>query len=109
MAYTWPEFAKGVQDPYRRGIIETLYTEERIFQYLQFKPINGLAYAYSREETLPAVAFRKANEAFSVTEGVINRPVEVLKPYGADSDTDKIFVKAYGEEHRIARDRKSVV
>lgn len=105
MAYTFVEWAKTIEDPYRQGIIETLYTEEKIFQYLQFMQIPGLAYSYTKEETLPAVAFRKLNEAFVVTEGVVNRPVEVLKPYGADSDTDRVLIKAYGEARRTARDQ----
>ena len=104
MAQTLIEFAKTVQDPLRKGIIETLYTEMPLMQYIPFRDVAGLALPYNQEEGLPAVSFRNLNEAFSETTGVVNRKVETLKPFGADSDTDTVLVDAYGNAERVSRD-----
>ena len=105
MAITLFEFMKTVDDPLRAGVIETLYTEEPIFQYIPFRDVAGLALPYNTEESLPSVAFRNLNEAFSVSHGVVQRNVEVMKPFGGDSDTDKVLVNAYGNAERVSRDR----
>ena len=104
-AITQAEFAKTVQDPLRRGIIETTFEDEPIFGLVPFRTINGLALPYNQEESLPAVNFRNLNEAFTQTAGVVNRKVETLKPFGGESDTDIVLVDAYGQEERTGRDR----
>jgi hypothetical protein len=43
-AITLHEFAKTVEDPLRRGIIETLYEDEPIYGLFPFLSIAGLAY-----------------------------------------------------------------
>lgn len=105
-AITQAEFAKTVQDPFRRGIIETSYEDEPVFGLVPFQSIAGLAYPYNQEESLPAVAFRNINEAYSQTTGVVNRRVETLKPFGGESDTDKVLVDAYGMGERTTRDAR---
>ncbi len=101
---TLPEFMKTVQDPLRKGIIMTLYTEEPLLQYIPFKTINALAYPYSVTESLPGIQFRKLNKEFAATEGVVNREIEALKILGADSDTDIELINAYGRGERTGRD-----
>jgi hypothetical protein len=105
MGYTLTEFAKTVKDPFRRGVILTIATEMPFLQYPVWKTIGGLAYAYSRNEQLPLVQFRKLNEAFVATKGITNRYTEPLKILGNDSDTDIELVKAYGMSERTSRDR----
>ena len=104
MAATLVEWLKTVRDPQRSGIIETILLEEPIMQRVPFRSIAGLAYPYNQEKTLPAVSFRNLNEAFTVSQGVVQRNVEVLKPFGGDSDTDKVLVDAYGNSERSSRD-----
>ena len=105
MALTMIELAKQVDDPHIAGVLETLYLEENFFQYIPFDTIAGLTVSYTSEETLPSVAFRKINEAFAVSNGVMQRNIEVLRPFGGDSDNDKLFVDAYGTAWRAARDQ----
>lgn len=104
-AITLAEFAKTVQDPLRRGIIETTYQDEPVFGLVPFRTVPGLALPYNQEETLPGVSFRNINEEFSTTAGVVNRKIETLKPFGGLSDTDIILVDAYGQAERTGRDR----
>jgi hypothetical protein len=103
-AITLVEWMKTVTDPLRAGIIETLYMEEPIFQYIPFRTVPGLALPYTTESALPGVAFRNLNEAFVTTYGIVQRSVETLKPFGGDSDTDKVLVDAYGNTERSTRD-----
>jgi hypothetical protein len=105
MAMTLIEMMKTETDPVRSGVIETLYTEETLFQYVPWETVQGLALPYTSEVELPGVAFRKLNQAFAESTGVINREVETLKPFGGDSDTDKVLVDAYGNTRRAINDR----
>lgn len=107
MALTLIEINKTVTDPVRSGVIETIFTEENFFQYLQWRDILGLALPYSVEDELPGVGFRNLNEAFAEDVGVIQNEVEVLKPFGLDSDADKVLVDAYGSKERASRDAMS--
>ena len=102
-AITLPEFMKMEQDPLRKGVIKTLYTEEKFLQYIPFETIPGLAIPYDQEESLPSVAFRKINAAYTPSVGVVNRLVETLKPFGCESDTDRALISAYGEGQRSKR------
>lgn len=104
MALTLIEAAKSVRDPMLAGVIETLYTEETALQYFQFDTVPGLALAYNREASLPSVGFRNINEAFAESTGVLQPAVEVLKPFGGDSDTDTVLVDAYGPSIRATYD-----
>jgi len=105
MGYTLPEFAKTVKDPFRAGIIETIYTVRPFLQYVQWNTIAGLAYSYSQNTALPGVTFRKLNAAWTASAGITNRQVEPLKILGGESDTDIELVKAYGISQRTARDQ----
>lgn len=104
-AITLAEYAKTVTDPLRRGIIETSYEEEPLYGIVPFRNINGLALPYNQEESLPSVSFRNINEAFTTSHGVVNRKVEVVRPFGGDSDTDTVLVDAYGMQERTSKDR----
>ena len=104
-AITLAEYAKTVEDPLRRGIIETLYEDEPAYGLVPFRSINGLALPYNQEESLPGVSFRNLNEAFTQTSGVVNRKIEVVKAFGGESDVDTVLVDAYGREERTGRDR----
>ena len=101
---TLVEVAKTVQDSFRRGILETVYSEIKAMQYFPFKT-STLAYSYNQRESLPDVHFRNINEAFQESTGIVNRRVETLKPFGGDSDTDKVLVDAYGNESRLTNDK----
>ena len=91
------EAVKTVRDPKLAGFIETLYVEEQALQYVPFRTISGLSLSYNQESELPSVGFRNVNEAFAESTGVLQPAIEVLKPFGGDSDTDLIFIDAYGE------------
>jgi hypothetical protein len=104
MALTLLDFQKLVTEPKRAGIVETLYVEEPIFQWLPFEVINGLSYGYDKEAALPSVAFRGLNASYTASAGVIQPDVEHLKVFGGESDCDVALVKAYGMAQRAKYD-----
>lgn len=97
MALTLIQSALLVKDPKLAGFIETLFVEEPTMQYVPFRTVPGLSLSYNQESELPSVGFRNINEAFAESTGVLQPAIEVLKPFGGDSDTDIVLIDAYGE------------
>lgn len=100
------EWSKTVKDPLRLGLILTQFKHEPFFGLIPIRTVKGLSLPYNQEETLPQVAFRNINEAFTPTYGVINQLIEVLKPLGGESLTDTELINAYGMQERTTRDRR---
>ena len=72
------EAAKLVQDPLKRGVIEIFPRTSPVLERLPFFPVNGQAYKYNTEETLPGIAFRGINETYTESTGIVNPAVEQL-------------------------------
>ena len=58
------EAAKLVQDPLKRGVIAIFPQVSPVLERLPFFEVNGQAYKYNIEETLPGIAFRGINETY---------------------------------------------
>jgi hypothetical protein len=84
----------------RDGVIATFAENSDIGRVLPFTDIPGGAYAYSREQTLPGVAFRNINGSYSESVGVLNPLTEQLKIVGGDLDVDKALLKMNGPDVR---------
>lgn len=87
------EAAKLNPSPLASGVVEIFASENPILLNLPFETINGPAYLYNREGTLPGVAFRGINESYSESTGVINPQTERLTIAGGESDYDTFIVK----------------
>jgi hypothetical protein len=72
----------------QRGVIETFVNESVILDRLPLLEINGNAYAYNKEATLPGVAFRAVNAAYTESTGTIVQATETLSILGGDADVD---------------------
>jgi hypothetical protein len=86
------EWAKLNPSPLVQGVVEIFARENPILLNLPFENINGPAYVYNLEGTLPGVAFRGIGESYSESTGVVNPQVEALKICGGDSDYDTFLV-----------------
>lgn len=93
---TLVEAAKLMQNPLQRGVVEIFPRTSPVLQYLPFLTINGNAYTYNREETMPNIGFRGLNETYTADTGVINPITESLKIYGGISQVDRALVKTQG-------------
>lgn len=90
------ESAKLSQNDLQRGVVETFVQESAILDRLPLLPIEGNAYAYNQEATLPGVEFRAVNSAYAESTGTVNQKTETLVILGGDADVDKFIVKTRG-------------
>jgi len=96
MSLTLLEAAKLVQDPLARGVIEIFPLNSPVLERLPFFNVNGQAYKYNREETLPGIAFRGINKSYTESTGIVNPQVEALFILGGISQVDRALVKTQG-------------
>ena len=100
MALTLVEAAKLAANEgkqLRSAVIEMFARASDILMALPFKDIQGNAYQYNREGTLPGVAFRGVNESYTPSTGIINPLVEALRIAGGDLDVDTFILRTQGE------------
>ncbi|MBW2593397.1 MAG: phage major capsid protein [Deltaproteobacteria bacterium] len=90
------ESAKLVTDPLQRGVIEIFPRVSPVLERLPFFGVNGQAYKYNQEQTLPGIAFRGINESYTESTGVVNPCVEALYVMGGISYVDRALVKTQG-------------
>jgi hypothetical protein len=69
----------GGYNQLRAGVIATFIANNPLLQFLPFKDIDGNAYQWNEEETLPGVGFRNVNEEYTADYGVVNPRSETLK------------------------------
>lgn len=111
MALTLVEAAKLMAnggETVRASVISMFARASDILMALPFKDIAGNAYAYNREGTLPAVAFRGVNESYTASTGTINPLVESLRICGGDLDVDTFIMRTGGSAVRSAHEEMKV-
>jgi len=95
------EAAKLVQDPLKRGVMEIFPRTSPVLERLPFFNVNGQAYKYNIEETLPGIAFRGINESYTEDTGVVNPQVEALYIMGGLSKVDRALIKTQGNVNNL--------
>lgn len=101
MSITLLEAAKLVQNPLQRGVIEIFPRVSPVLERLPFFNVNGQAYVYNQEETLPGVAFRGINGSYTESTGVVNPVTERLYVLGGISAVDRALVKTQGNVNNL--------
>lgn len=96
MAMTLVEAAKLSDTTLKRGVIETFVQFNPILDRIPFMTIEGNAYSYNKEATLPGVAFRSVNEAYTESTGTVVQASESLVILGGDADVDRFIVQTRG-------------
>src|SRR5262245_26164216 len=96
MAVTLAESAKLSQDDLQRGVIETFIQASPVLDRIPLLTIEGNAYAYNEEGTLPGVEFRAVNQAYAESTGTVNPKSERLVILGGDADVDTFIVQTRG-------------
>ena len=96
MAMTLAEAAVLSENDLQRGVIETFVQTSPVLDRLPLLNIEGNAYAYNKEATLPGVAFRSVNEAYTESTGTFVQATESLVILGGDADVDRFIVQTRG-------------
>ncbi len=97
MAISLVEAAKLSQTHLQRGVIETFVQSSPVLDRIPFMTIQGNAYAYNEESTLPGVAFRAVNAGYTESTGTVNQKSESLVILGGDADVDRFIVQTRGD------------
>ncbi|WP_406113956.1 major capsid protein [Kitasatospora purpeofusca] len=110
MSLSLAEAAKLSTTDLQRGIVETFVQESPILDRLPLMTIEGNAYAYNLEGTLPGVEFRGVNESYSESTGTVNQKTEALAILGGDADVDTFIAKTRGNlnDQRALQERLKV-
>jgi hypothetical protein len=95
-AVTLAEAALLAEDDLQAGVIETFVQESPLLDRIPLLDIEGNAYAYNEEATLPGVAFRSVNEAYVESTGTVNQRTESLVILGGDADVDSFIQQTRG-------------
>jgi hypothetical protein len=98
---TLVEAAKLIQNPLQRGVVEVFPQTSPVLQHLPFLDVQGNAYSYNQEQTLPGIGFRGINTIYDESTGVINPQTEALKIFGGISKVDRAQVKTQGKVNDI--------
>lgn len=96
MAVTLAQAAVLSENDLQRGVIEVFVQESPVLDRIPLMDIEGNAYAYNEEGTLPGVAFRAVNEAYVESTGTVNQKTESLVILGGDADVDRFIVQTRG-------------
>lgn len=90
---TISEWQKLNPTPLASGVVEIFARENPVLANLPFINVQGNAYKYNIEQTMPGIAFRGFNEGYTESTGVINPLTESLTIIGGDSDFDVAQIK----------------
>lgn len=96
MAVTLVQAALLSQNDLQRGVVETFVIESVVLDRIPLMTIQGNAYAYNEEATLPGIEFRAVNSAYAESTGTVNQKSESLVILGGDADVDKFIVQTRG-------------
>ena len=96
MAVTLAQAALLSQNDLQRGVVETFLQESRVLDRIPLLPIEGNAYAYNEEATLPGVEFRAVNSPYAESTGTVVQRTEALVILGGIADVDTFIVQTRG-------------
>jgi hypothetical protein len=96
MAQTLAQAALLSQNDLQRGVIETFVIQSPVLDRLPLMDIQGNAFAYNEEGTLPGIEFRAVNASYTESTGAVNQKTESLVILGGDADVDRFIVQTRG-------------
>jgi hypothetical protein len=107
---TLAEAAKLKQDPLRQGVLETFVQESSFMDLVPFFEIQGSAYSYNEEGTLPGVEYRAVNSAYAESTGTVNQKSEAIVIAGGEADVDTFIVRTQGNlnDNRALQERSKI-
>lgn len=92
----------------RNTIIEHFARSSDLLRVMPFIDVQGGAYVYNLEGSLPGVAFRGVNEGYTASAGILNPQTERLRIGGGELKVDNAILKMHGNEVRSQHELRQV-
>jgi len=92
----------------RNTVIEHFARMSDLLRATNFINVDGGAYVYNMEGSLPGVAFRGVGEGYTSSAGIMNPETERLRVAGGDLDVDLATLKMTSEDVRGSHELKKV-
>jgi hypothetical protein len=110
MALTLAQAAVLSQNDLQRAVLENFVIESVVLDRIPLLEIEGNAYAYNAELTLPGVEFRAVNAAYTESTGTFQQLTESLVILGGDADVDRFIQQTRSNlnDQRAAQTRLKV-
>jgi hypothetical protein len=109
MPITLPEYAKGVDNPVQRAIIELFPESVDFLSVYPFVTAPGGVYRYMEEGALGSnVAFRAINGTVQEGSGLVLDRTEGCYPMAGNIDVDRALIRRHGSEHRAIKEKMLV-
>jgi hypothetical protein len=89
MALTLVQAAAQSTDQLSAGVVRTLVPASFLLDRLNFETIEGNAFKYYKDATLPGAEFRAVNAAYAESTGTLATATESLVILGGDADVDR--------------------
>ncbi len=89
MALTLSQAAAQSRDQLAAGVLRTLLPASFVIDRLNFETIDGNAYRYYQDASLPGAEFRAVNAAYAESTGTTTSATESLVILGGDADVDR--------------------
>lgn len=93
MALTLADHALQGTDLFEQGVVKRFTETSDLMKVLPFRKISGDTYKYRVEEVAPGVSWRRVNEAYPESTGVVAPRVEELKLIGGDVFIDNFILR----------------
>jgi hypothetical protein len=85
------------QDELMSGLIEEIYTEDDLFNVLDFRGLSGKSLVYNRELALPEADFYAPNDPIAESGGTVEEITVVLRAILGDVDVDSFLDETMGD------------
>ncbi len=93
MALTLADHALQSTDPFEKGVVKRFMETSDLMRYAPFKKISGDIYRYRQEDVLPGVSWRRVNEPYPESTGLISPRAESLMILGGDIFVDNFILR----------------
>ena len=91
MALTLAQAAAASRNQLARGVMKLFEPNSYVLDRLAFEQIQGNAFQYYTDATLPGAEFRAVNAAYAESTGTVTSATEGLTILGGDADVDRFL------------------
>jgi len=89
----------------KAGVLKTFADSSPLLAAMPMLPIQGSAFAWTRQASLGSAGFRAVNGSFSESAGTVETRTVAMKIIGGDLDVDEFLVQAHGPAHRAIQEQ----